>query len=501
MHGIAADLASKRSDAEAVVGLVPIGADILVPLANGEPRVVVEALDQAAAAGQLDGVRVHQMHAGYDHPYLHGAYGDRLRHISYFLSAIERGAYAEGGCHLVPSHFSDMPRLLRRTTRCSLLIARAAPPDRHGFFSLGTNADYVARFLGEIPVFLEVTPNMPRTFGENNIHVSQIAGWCESDEPLLEIAPAETTELDHRIAELVAERIPDRTTIQVGIGGVPNALLGLLHEHRHLGIHTELLTDGLVDLIESGAATGLSKTTRPGKVVTTFALGSQKTYDYIADNPVVEMLPVDWVNDPRVIGREERFVSINSTLEVDFLGQCNSEVLNGRYWSGSGGQADFARGAMHSAEGQGFVVLHSATRDGSASRIVPRLSPGAAVTTDKNTVDKVVTEYGVAELRGRTIGERTRALIGIAHPDHRDALGSCRPRVGLAAGLVREHEDQSWLQNRAIAGSEAATSRRNPCLRRGPANRRRSTVLRYTSHVTVTCEEPSSGTTCQCHCA
>jgi len=427
---LAIEIAAKRAPAESVIDLVPVGADILVPLANGEPRVVVAALDQAAADGRLEGVRVHQMHAVYDHPYLHGKYGDQLRHISYFLSGIEREAYAEGGCHLVPSHFSDMPRLLRRTTRCSLLIARAAPPDRHGFFSLGTNADYVAPFLGEIPVFLEVNPNMPRTFGENNIHVSQIAGWCESTEPLFEVVPGEVTELDRTIAELVVERITNGATIQVGIGGVPNALVGLLHDHRNLGIHTELLADGMVDLIESGAATGLDKATRPGKVVTTFALGSQKTYDYIADNPVVEMLPVDWVNDPRVIGREPKFVSINSTLEVDFLGQCNSEVINGRYWSGSGGQADFARGAMHSPEGQGFVVLHSTTSDRSVSRIVPRLSPGAAVTTDKNTVDKVVTEYGVAELRGRTIGERTRALIGIAHPDHREELARAAHQLG-----------------------------------------------------------------------
>ena len=430
MRSIGGDIAAKRTNADAVVDLVGEGADVLVPLANGEPRVVVEALDRAAADERLAGVRIHQMHAGYDHPYLHGVYGDRLRHISYFLGSIERQAYAEGGCQLVPSHFSDMPRLLRRTTKCSLLVARTAPPDRHGFFSLGTNADYSARFLGEIPVFLEVDPNMPRTFGENNIHISQIAGWCESDEPLLEVPPAQATDLDRRIAELVAERVPDQATIQVGIGAVPNALLGMLEEHRNLGIHTELLTDGIVDLIESGAATGLSKATRPGKVVTTFALGTSKTYDYIADNPMVEMLPVDWVNDPRVIGREPRFVSINSTLEVDFLGQCNSEVINGRYWSGSGGQADFARGAMHAPEGQGFVVLHSTTRDGSTSRIVARLSPGAAVTTDKNTVDKVVTEHGVAELRGRTIGERARALIAIAHPDHRDELTRAAHELG-----------------------------------------------------------------------
>ena len=174
---------------------------------------------------------------------------------------------------------------------------------------------------------------------------------------------------------------------------------------------------------------------RPGKIVTTFALGTSRTYDYIADNPMVEMLPVDWVNDPRIIGREQHFASINATVEVDFLGQCNSEVINGRYWSGSGGQADFARGAMHSPEGQGFVVLHSTAHGGEVSRIVPRLSPGAAVTTDKNTVDKVVTEFGVAELRGKTIGERTRALIAIAHPDHRDELARAAHEMGSLRDL------------------------------------------------------------------
>jgi len=413
---------AKRAEPDAVVDLLSPGADVLAPLANGEPRAVVEAIDRAAAEGRIEGVRIHQMHGGYDHPYLHAAYGDRLRHVSYFLSPIGRAAFAEGGCHVVPAHFSDMPRLLRATTRCSLLVARCAPPDRHGFFSLGTNADYAARFLGEIPVFLEVNPNMPRTFGENNVHVSQIAGWCEVDEPLLEVAPAPVTDTDRRIAALIAPRIPDRATVQVGIGAVPNALNPLLAEHQDLGIHTELLTDGLVDLIESGAATGLHKATRPGKVITTFALGTKKTYEFLADNPVVEMLPVDWVNDPRVIGREPHFVSINATLEVDFLGQCNSEIRNGSYWSGSGGQADFARGAMYSPDGQGFIVLHATAAGGSVSRIVPRLSPGAAVTTDKNTVDKVVTEFGVAELRGRSIGERARALIAIAHPDHRDDL-------------------------------------------------------------------------------
>ena len=411
---------ASRAEPEDVLVFIAPRADIIVPLANGEPRRLLTAID--AAGPTLERVRVHQMHAAHDYPYLHGCYGDRLTHISYFLSAATRTAYAEGGCQLVPSNFSDMPRLLRRTTACSLLVAQAAPPDRHGFFSLGTNADYVARFLGNIPIFLEVNPNMPRTFGENNVHVSQIVGWCESDYPLLVVPPPPVADIDRRIAGFIAERVPDGATLQAGIGAVPSALLEVLTEHKDLGIHTELLTDGVVDLVESGAATGLRKTTRPGKVVATFAMGTSRTYDFVADNPVVEMLPVDWVNDPRVIGREQRFVSINATIEVDFLGQCNSEIIGGRYWSGSGGQADFARGAMHSPEGQGFVVLHSTAHDGAVSRIVPQLSAGAAVTTDKNTVDMVVTEYGVAELRGRTIHQRARALIAIAHPDHREAL-------------------------------------------------------------------------------
>jgi len=415
-----AQVAALRGEPDDVLRLIRDGSDIIVPLANGEPQRILEVIDRAAP--ELDRVRIHQMHVAHDYPYLHGVYGDRLTHVSYFLSAITRRAYAEGGCQLVPSNFSDLPQLLRRTTNCSLLVAQAAPPDQHGFFSLGTNADYAARFLGNIPVFLQVNPNMPRTFGEINVHVSQIAGWCESDAPLLVVPPSPVDELDRTIAAFIAERVPDGATIQAGIGGIPNALLKALENHKHIGIHTELLTDGVVDLVESGAATGLRKATRPGKVVATFALGTARTYEFLADNPVVEMLPVDWVNDPRIIGREPRFVSINATVEVDFLGQCNSEIINGQYWSGSGGQADFARGAMHSPEGQGFVVLHSTAHGGQVSTIVPQLSHFSAVTTSKNTVDKVVTEFGVAELRGHSIEDRTRSLISIAHPDHRESL-------------------------------------------------------------------------------
>ncbi|MFO7280836.1 MAG: acetyl-CoA hydrolase/transferase C-terminal domain-containing protein [Thermoanaerobacterales bacterium] len=419
---MAVDRTSRPVPPEAVLDHVADGDDIIVPLANGEPVSVVDALEAGAAEGRFRGVRIHQMHALHDRPYLHGTMRDRLLHVSYFLSPVTRPAFHERGCELVPNHFSEVPRLLRETTKCSLVVAAAAPMDRHGYFSLGTNCDYVAPFIGRVPFFLEVNHQMPRTFGRNQVHVSQVVGWTEVDRPLVEVPPVEPTEVDHAIARLVAERVPDGATIQVGIGSIPNALLVALRDHRDLGVHTELLSDGLIDLVDRGVVTGTRKRLRTGKIVTTFCLGTRKLYDFLDQNPAVEMLPVDHVNDPRVIGQEPCFVSINATTEIDLIGQCASETVAGRYWSSSGGQADFARGAMYSEHGRGFIVLHSTAAGGEVSRIRATLTPGSVVTTIKNTVDHVVTEYGVAEMRGRSISERARALISIAHPRFRDEL-------------------------------------------------------------------------------
>lgn len=407
-------------DPDVVLEHIDRGADIIVPLANGEPTLVLDILE--AHATELENVRIHQMHALRNRPYINGAFPGHLRHVSYFLSDATRVAFHHGQCDLVPNHFSEVPALLRDTTKASLIAAAAAPPDRHGYFSLGTNADYVAPFIGLSPFFLEVNPAMPRTFGRNQLHVSQIVGWCESDRPLVEVAPLTPTEVDRRIAAHVCELVPDRATIQTGIGAIPNAVLEGLHDHHDLGIHTELLSDGVIDLVEKGVVTGVYKPRRPTKVVGTFALGTRRLYEFLHENAAVEMLPVDWVNDPRIIGQMPQFVSINATTEVDFLGQCASETIQGRYWSSSGGQADFARGAMYSPGGKAFIVLHSTTHDGAISRIRSQLSPGSVVTTLKNTVDHVVTEWGVAELRGRSIAERTHAMIGIAHPRFRDEL-------------------------------------------------------------------------------
>jgi acyl-CoA hydrolase len=415
---------------DAVLAMVADGADVIVPLANGEPVAVVDALEAGAAAGRFADVRVHQMHALHDRPYIHGAYPGRLAHVSYFLSPVTRPAFHARQVELVPNNFSEVPRLLRETTRCSLVVAAASPMDRHGYFSLGTNCDYVAPFIGKVPFFLEANARMPRTFGRNQVHVSQVAGWTEVDRPLVEVPPSEPSDVDRRIAAHVVERVPDGATVQAGIGSIPNALLAGLAGHRDLGVHTELLSDGMIDLVEKGVVTGTHKTLAPGKVVTTFALGTERLYDFLHENPAVELLPVDVVNDPRVIAEEDCFVSINATTEVDLVGQCASETVAGRYWSSSGGQADFARGAMYSRDGLAFVVLPSTAARGTVSRIRATLTPGSMVTTLKNTVDHVVTEYGVADMRGRSISQRSRALIAIAHPAFRDELTADARRLG-----------------------------------------------------------------------
>jgi acyl-CoA hydrolase len=396
------------------------GADLIVPLANGEPVKVFDAIE--AEARRFDDVKIHQMHALHDRPSIRGELKPHLTHVSYFLSPVTRPWFHKNQVELVPNHFSEVPRILRSATRCSMVLAAASPMDQHGYFSLGTNADYVAPFIGSVPFFLEVNAQMPRTFGRNQIHVTQVVGYTEVDYPLVEVPPSTPGEIESRIAEYVAERVPNGATIQAGIGAIPNALLANLRDHRDLGIHTELLSDGMIDLIENGVVTGTQKEVARSKVVTTFALGTRTLYDFLHENTIVEFHAVDFVNDPRVISREDCFVSINATTEVDLIGQCASETIGGRYWSSSGGQSDFARGAMYSPGGSAFIVLPSTTSDGSFSRIRARLTAGSVVTTLKNTVDNVVTEYGVAELRGRSISQRAKALISIAHPKFRDEL-------------------------------------------------------------------------------
>jgi acyl-CoA hydrolase len=416
------------SAAESVLDHIGPGTDVIMPLANGEAVSLLDAIERHAES--LSGVRVHQMHALHDRPYLHGAFGDRLRHVSYFLSHVTRPCFRAGTVDLVPNNFSEMRDILKLATTDPLVLAAASPPDRHGYFSLGLNADYTSSFIGRARFFLEANAQMPRTFGRNQVHVSQVVGWTEVDRTLVEVPPVVPTAADETIAGLIAERIPDGATLQVGIGGIPNAILASLTGHKDLGIHTELISDGVMDLVEAGVVTGVAKQLNRTKTVGTFALGTRRLYDFLHENAAFELWPVRYVNDPRVIGNEANFVSINATIAVDLLGQCASETVAGAYYSSSGGQADFARGALYSNGGQGFVVLHSTAGDGSISKIVPQLTAGDVVTTLKNTVDKVVTEWGVAELRGRSLRDRASALIAIAHPDHRDHLRAAGHALG-----------------------------------------------------------------------
>jgi acyl-CoA hydrolase len=419
-------LAARRAAPEDVLRWIAPGANVVVGAANGEPVGVVDAIEAATA---LEDVRLHQMLPMRSRPYIEGEHPG-LRHVSWFLSPHDRDAFRRGACDLVPNNFSEVPNLMRRSLPPTLAVAAVSAPDRHGYFSLGTNAEYTAALIGEVPFFVEVNARMPRTYGANQLHVSDVVGWCEGDHPLVSPPAPVATDRDRKIAALVAERIPDGATLQAGIGAIPDLVLGLLIDHKELGVHTELLADGFVDLVDCGAVTGTRKATHRNKLVTTSAIGSPQLYDFVADNPGVEFWPVEYTNDPANIAREPHMTAVNATLEVDFLGQCASESLGSDYWSSSGGQPDYARGATMAEHGQAFIVLHSTTADDTVSRIVPQLHPGAAVTTFKNTIDKVVTEYGVAELRGSSIAERTRRLIAIAHPAFRDELARSAREIG-----------------------------------------------------------------------
>ena len=416
------------ASAAAVLEHIRPGTNLIVPSENGEPVTLLDAIE--AAASDLERVTVHQALAMRDRPHHAGAFGDRLRHVSYFLTPAMREHHDKGTVELTPNDLSAIPSILRTNAPNPLLIAAASPPDRHGFVSLGSTAAYAAALLGEVPVFVEANRCMPRTAGRNQIHLSRVLGWVEVDYPLFSPPAVPITDTDRAIAAHVAERIPHGATLQIGVGAVPDAVAGLLSSHRDLGIHSELLADGLRHLIECGAATGALKRHDRFQAVTTIAFGSPDLYPFLDENRHVQFWPCDESNDVRVIASHPNFCAVNATMQVDLLGQCASESLGSHYISSSGGQADFMRGVSRSDGGQAFIVTHATAVNGTISRIQPTLSPGAVVTTHKNLMDKVVTEHGVAELRGRTIRQRALALIAIAAPQFRDELRAGAKRLG-----------------------------------------------------------------------
>ena len=405
------------------------GSNISMGMALGEPPALLAALDEKIEAGNLTDIRLWYFHSmpAAAQTLLRYDMMDHVHPHCMFMGPTER-ALAERGekegrkvLNFVPVAFSDAPRLLSQHVQLDTFITTVSPMDKHGYFSFGTNNDYASTAARSARhTVVEVNKHMPRVFGDSMIHVSEIDAIIENHEPLFEAPAREASAEERQIGELIADLVPDGACLQMGIGALPNEVCGHLKGRTDLGIHTELLSPGMVDLIDCGAVTNRRKNTFPGRTVFTFALGNKRMYDLLDDNPSINSHPVNIVNDPRHIAKNDGVISINATLQVDLFGACNSENLAGRQYSGSGGQLDFVRGARASKGGKSIIACTSTAKHGEVSRIVPELT--GPVTTPRNDVDTVATEFGVAQLIGLSGEERARAMIALAHPDHRADL-------------------------------------------------------------------------------
>ncbi|MFM2052925.1 MAG: hypothetical protein RL456_962 [Pseudomonadota bacterium] len=417
--------------AEAIASQVRDGDTLLVASAVGEPPELLAALSGQRQA--LRDVTVSQLLPLAPHGYMDAATAGHVRARSLFLSAAIRAGFPAGWVDLVPCHFSEIPRLVRRgEQRCDVVMTLASPMDEHGFFSISLSPDFTMAALSRArAVILEVNPNVPYAFGDCHVHVSQVTAIVESGAPLREVGLPKISEVQRTIGAHVAELVKDGDTLQLGYGSIPDAVVTQLTHKRDLGIHTEMIGDGLISLLECGAVTGRRKNFMPGKIVATFGMGTRRLYDAMHRNPMLEMHPVDFTNDPAIAGRNDNLVAINATLQVDLFGQCGSESLGPNPYSGTGGQTDFIRAANRSSGGRGIIVLPSTAKGDTISRIVPTLTPGTIVSTSKNDVNYVVTEHGVAQLRGKSLRERARELIAIAHPAFRDELAHAARAMAL----------------------------------------------------------------------
>jgi acyl-CoA hydrolase len=408
--------------AEEATSGVRSGQRVYVHCAAATPSVLLDSL--VARAADLHDVTVIHLHTEGPGPHLAPAMEGHFRHLALFVGANARAAVNEGRADYVPVFLSDVPRLFDSgALPLDAVLVNATLPDAHGFCSLGTSVEAMhAAIRAAKTVVVQLNRSMPRTLGESFIHVDDIDLAVEVDVPPYPHASAAIGDVERRIGEHVADLVPDRATLQLGIGAIPAATAQALTDKHDLGIHTEMFTDAVVDLVEAGVVTGAAKERNRGKIVTTFLMGSPRLYDFVHDNPMVEMRAVDFTNDTHVIRSFGRMVSINSAIEVDLTGQVVADSIGHRLYSGVGGQMDFIRGAALAPEGRSIIALPSTAAAGSASRIVSALREGAGVVTTRAHVRTVVTEWGVAELFGLSLRERAKALIAIAHPDFRADL-------------------------------------------------------------------------------
>ncbi len=412
---------NKLVSAEQAIQVVKSGDRVVTGHACGEPSALVEAL--VARAPELSAVEIVHMVAMGPAKYAQPGMEASFRHNALFVGASTRKAVEEKRADYTPCFFSEIPRLFReKLLPVDVALIQITPPDEEGFCSYGLSADYtVAAAECAATVIAQVNAKMPRTGGVK-IHLDAIDFLVEKEEPLLELKPPAIGAIEKQIGEHVASLIADGSTLQLGIGAIPDAVLLFLTGKKDIGIHSEMFSDGVVGLAEAGVITNKQKTINPGKFMAAFLMGTRKLYDFIDGNPLVELQPVDYINDPCVIGQHDNMVSINSALQVDLMGQVNAEMIGSRQFSGIGGQVDFVRGVSRAKNGKSIIALPSTAAGGRVSRIACELDRGAAVSTSRNDVHYIVTEYGIANLRGKSLRERTLALIGIAHPDFRESL-------------------------------------------------------------------------------
>jgi acyl-CoA hydrolase len=421
----------KRMTAADAVRLVRNGDTIIVPTGVGEPPTLLTALSEQRR--DFSGVKISQILAMRKYAYIDPQTVDHVRHAAFFFGGATRAGGQEGWIDFIPNYFSEIPHQIERgQIAADVVFSMASPMDAHGFFSLSLGADYTMAAVAKARcVVLEVNPNVPFAFGNCHVHISQVTALVEDDQPVMEVGLPKIGPVQEAIGKYVADMIDDGSTLQIGYGGIPDAVVMQLTHKHDLGIHTEMIGDGILTLVESGAITNRRKNYLPGKTIATFALGSQKLYRFMDRNPGLEIHPVSFTNDPYLAGQNDNLVAINATLQIDFQGQCGSESLGHLPYSGTGGQADFVRAANRSRGGKAFIVVPSTAKNDTISRIVPTLTPGTHVTTSKNDINYVVTEYGVAQLRGKSMKQRTLELIGIAHPNFRPELTEQAKRMRI----------------------------------------------------------------------
>ena len=409
------------SAAEAVSGIASRD-QLFIHAGAATPSILLDAL--VARAAELEDVRILSLHTEGPDQHLAPQYAGHFRHRALFIGPMAREAVNEGRAEYIPVFLSDVPALFRDgSLPLDAALLNVAEPDAHGYCSLGTSVDAaLAAARNARSVIALVNKAMPRTLGDGYLHVSEIDLGVQVDAPPYEVPAPAIGPIEQRIGEHIAAVVPDGATLQTGIGAIPAALGEALRDKRDLGIHSEMVTDLVVDLVEAGAINGSRKEINRGRIVTAILLGTRRLYDFAHDNPAVEMRPIDYTNDTAVIRRLHRMTAINSAIEIDLSGQVVADSIGWRLYSGVGGQMDFMRGAALADEGRAIIALPSTAHGGRVSRIVATLQPGAGVVTTRAHVRTVVTEYGVADLYGRSLGERAKALIAIAHPDFRDDL-------------------------------------------------------------------------------